>query len=129
MRLVPNQNPDKIYQSFKKYVKSLTPKNVEIRIINHSNALPYKAPTASPIFGIAKKALKTAFHKEALFTGVGGSIGFVPIMAKALGVPCLMIGFGLPDDGAHAPNEHFHLDNYLNGIKAMMGFYKTLGSL
>ena len=128
MRLVPNQDPEKIYAAFEKYVTTLVPKSVELKIVNHSHALPYKAPTQNPVFEIAKKALKDAFHKEALFTGVGGSIGFVPIMTKALGVPCLMIGFGLPDDGAHAPNEHFHIDNFLNGIKAMMNFYKMLGN-
>lgn len=128
MRLVPNQDPEEIFQSFERYVKNLVPKNVKLKIVNHSNALPYKAPTQNPIFGIAKIALKEAFHKDALFTGVGGSIGFVPIMANILKVPCIMIGFGNTDDGPHGPNEHFSVDNYLKGIEAMGKFYEILES-
>lgn len=128
MRLVSNQDPEEIFQSFERYVKNLVPKNVKLKIVNYSNALPYKAPIQNPIFGIAKIALKEAFHKDALFTGVGGSIGFVPIMAKILKVPCIMIGFGNTDDGSHSPNEHFSIDNYLKGIEAMSKFYEILES-
>ena len=126
MRLVPNQNPDKIFTSFSKYIKSLIPEYVKLKIAKHASDLPYKAPTDSFIFDIMKKLLKKSFGKDTVFTGVGGSIGFVPIMAKALNVPVLMVGFGLPADNLHAPNESFTLDNYYKGIKVMTDFYKKL---
>ena len=126
MRLVPNQNPDKVFALFSKYVKSMIPKGMKARIVNHSSALPYKAPVDAPVFELMKQSLKRVHGVNAVFGGVGGSIGFVPIVAKALGVPCLMVGFGLPDENLHAPNEHFRIDNYIKGIRTMTDFYHHL---
>lgn len=126
MRLVQDQDPQKIFAAFSRYVTSLVPKGMKIEIKDHSSALPYKAPVEEPVFQLMKKSLKEIYKKEAVFGGVGGSIGFVPIMAKALNVPCLMIGFGLPDDNLHAPNEHFDINNYLLGIKAIARFFSLL---
>lgn len=128
MRLVPNQDPDRIFKLFKKYVEKITPKEIKLTVTDHHGAHSYKAPTTDPVFILAKKSLKHGFGKEPLFNGMGATIGFVPIITKALGVPCLLIGFGLPDDNLHAPNEHFNLTNYYNGIKAMNHFYRNLPS-
>lgn len=128
MRLAPNQDPQKIYKLFAKYVKQLVPPGVKVEVINHASALPYRAPTDHPIFNLVKQSLKKVFEKEAVFTGVGGSIGFVPVMAGALKVPCLLIGFGLNDENLHSPNEHFDLDNYYQGIEAMIDFYTKIGT-
>lgn len=119
MRLVPNQDPEDIAKKFTKYVKSLVPKGMIIEVQNLSGTLAYKAPTSDPVFGLAKKCLTKSFGKEAIYDGVGGSIGFVPIVAKKLNVPCLLIGFGKPSDNIHAPNEHIDLNSFLNGIKAI----------
>lgn len=129
MRLVPNQDPYKIYADFVKYVKKLAPRTTRVEVVKHADALPYKAPTDSHVFDLIKKSLRKAFGQPAVFSGVGGSIGFVPIVAKALKVPCLMVGFGLPDENLHSPNEHFLLDNYGRGIKAMVDFYQKLPTL
>lgn len=123
MRIVPNQNPQKIYKLFVKYVKSLVPKGIKVKIINHAGSWPYKAPTGEPEFDIIKACLSKAFGKKAVFAGMGGSIGFVPVMAGALRIPCILVGFGLPDDNLHAPNESFPLFNYFKGIEAMEDFY------
>lgn len=127
MRLVPNQNPKLIWAEFEKFVKEISPNTVKVRVISHSDALPYKAPTTDPVFGLVKQSLKNAFGKAAVFQGVGGSIGFVPVVAKALNIPCILLGFGLPDENLHSPNEHFSIDNYLKGIEAMSDFYQKLG--
>ena len=126
MRLVANQDPDDIFVKFEKYVKGLTPKRVKITVTHHADCLPYKAPIENPIFDLMKKSLKKVFGKEPVFTGVGGSIGFVPIVTKALNVPCILVGFGLPTDNLHAPNEHFNLENYYKGIEAMTDFYSHI---
>lgn len=129
MRLVPNQDPDKIYRASVKYVTKLTPKDLKLSITRHADGLPYKAPTDHPVFDLVKKSLKQTFKNDAPFVGVGGTIGFVPVVVKKLNVPCLLIGFGLPDDDLHAPNEHFSLDNYEKGIEAMSDFYSSLPEL
>jgi acetylornithine deacetylase/succinyl-diaminopimelate desuccinylase-like protein len=113
MRLVPNQDPKKIANLFKKYVKDITPKDVVLNITEHSGAYPYKAPTTDPVFDIAKESLTEVFGNKTVFNGVGGSIGFVPIVAQKLKVPCVMIGYGLPTDNIHAPNEHILWNNFL----------------
>lgn len=129
LRLVPNQNPKEIYKNLVSYVKKLLPKNVKLTILHHADALPYKVLIEHPVFDIVGQSLKKVFGKEPIFTGVGGSIGFIPITAHALKVPCIIIGFGLPTDNLHAPNEHFSLENYDKGIKVMVDFYQKLPTL
>ena len=72
------------------------------------------------------KSLKKIYSKIPIFKRVSGSIGFVPIMAKALGVPVLMVGFALSGSNIHGPNEHFSISNYVKGIKVMEDFYSNL---
>lgn len=129
MRLVANQNPNQIYQHFTSYLKKIIPDNVELEVINHASAHAYKAPTNHPVFDLIKRSLQQSFGQKAVFQGVGGSIGFVPIMAQALDVPCVMVGFGLPDENLHSPNEHYSLDNYYRGIETMIHFYQQIPTL
>jgi acetylornithine deacetylase/succinyl-diaminopimelate desuccinylase-like protein len=126
MRLVPDQNPNEVYKNFVNYMKKTAPNTVKLRFIRHADCLPYKAPTQNKVFDLMKKSLKKVFGKNPVYKGVGGSIGFVPITAKALNVPCLLVGFALPDGNIHAPNERFSLSNYFKGIEAMSGFYSNL---
>ncbi|MEM3063350.1 MAG: M20/M25/M40 family metallo-hydrolase, partial [Nitrososphaerota archaeon] len=129
MRLVPNQHPDKIFHDFVKFIRTLTPKGAKVTVMKHAGALPYKAPTDHPVFDLIKKSLHQHFGREPIFTGVGGSIGFIPIIAQVLKVPVIMIGFGLPDSNLHSPNEHLILDNYFKGIATMTDFYHSLANL
>lgn len=129
IRLAANQNPEQVYRYYVNYLKSIVPENVKMKIVNHAHAWPYRAPTDHPIFDLVKLSLKTAFGKEPVFQGVGGSIGFIPVMANTLKVPCVMVGFGLPDDNLHAPNEHYSLHNYYRGIEAMSLLYKQIATL
>lgn len=129
MRLVPNQDPNFIYEKFEDHVRSLIPPYARVSIKRLADALPYKAPTTDPSFGLLKSCLKEVWGVDPVYTGVGGSIGFVPVLANALKVPCLMVGFGLPDDNLHSPNEKLNLENYYNGIKVMMKFLTDLPSL
>ena len=129
MRLVPNQKPDEIYADLEKYIKKLVPKDIKYKLTRHADCLPYKAPTDHPVFTLIKQSLKKAFKKDPVFTGVGGSIGFVPVLANKLRVPCILVGFGLPTDRMHSPNENFSLINYYKGIEAMEDFYTKLPNL
>jgi acetylornithine deacetylase/succinyl-diaminopimelate desuccinylase-like protein len=75
------------------------------------------------------KSLKKIYGRKPIYKRVSGSIGFVPIMAKALKVPVVMVGFALPGAKIHAPNEHFSLSNYYKGIEVMKFFYKNLDKI
>ncbi len=126
MRLVPNQNPDKIFRLFEKEVRRIFPKWVNVKIKRLVDCLPYIAPTNHKVYDLMKQSLKKVYGKEPILKRVGGSIGFVPIMAKALKIPVIMVGFALPDANIHAPNEHFNLKNYYKGIELMKDFFKSL---
>ena len=81
------------------------------------------------IFAKAQAALQKGFGKKAVFIREGGSIPFVTQMYDTFKVPCVLLGFGLPDENAHAPDEHIALENYFGGIKAIANFYSDLATL
>jgi acetylornithine deacetylase/succinyl-diaminopimelate desuccinylase-like protein len=127
MRLVPNQNPSKIFANFKSYVESLAPKHAKLEVIHHADCLPYKAPLSHPVFNLAKKCLSEAFQKPTVYFATGGSIGAIPVLTTALNnIPCLMIAVGNADDNLHAPNEFIRIDNISKCLIAMTYFYSNL---
>lgn len=128
-RLVPNQDPDKITKQVEKYIRKLLPKTVTYKFTVHSTGKPWVAPFTHPFFEVAHKALEKGFGKRAVFIREGGSIPFVTQMHDTFKVPCVLIGFGLPDENAHAPDEHLSLENYFGGIRAMAHFYQGLSEL
>jgi acetylornithine deacetylase/succinyl-diaminopimelate desuccinylase-like protein len=128
-RLVPNQDPHKIVARVQKHIRKLLPKTVECEIEVLSTGKPWTAPFQAPIFAKAQGALEKGFGKKAVFIREGGSIPFVTQMHDTFKVPCVLIGFGLPDENAHAPDEHIALENYFGGIKAIAHFYEDLATL
>jgi acetylornithine deacetylase/succinyl-diaminopimelate desuccinylase-like protein len=128
-RLVPNQNPDKITRAVERYIRKLLPKTVTYKFDVHSTGKPWVAPFTHPFFEVAHKALEKGFGKRAVFIREGGSIPFVTQMYDTFKVPSVLIGFGLPDENAHAPDEHLSLENYFGGIRAMAHFYQGLADL
>ena len=128
-RLVPNQDPQKIAKLVEKHVRKLLPKTVICKFDVLSTGKPWTAPYQAPIFTKAQAALEKGFGKKAVFIREGGSIPFVTQMYDTFKVPCVLIGFGLPDENAHAPDEHLALENYFGGIKAIAHFYSDLATL
>ena len=128
-RLVPNQNPQKIAKLVEKHIRKLLPKSVHCRFEVLSTGKPWVAAYKAPIFQVAQSALQKGFGKKAVFIREGGSIPFVTQMHDTFKVPCVLIGFGLPDENAHAPDEHLALENYYGGIKAIAHLYEGLASL
>ena len=126
-RLVPNQNPEKIAKQVERQIRKLLPKTVHCKFEVLSMGKPWVAPFTHPIFQNAIQALQKGFGKKAVFIREGGSIPFVTQMHDMFKVPCVLLGFGLPDENAHAPDEHISLENYFGGIKAVAIFYSTLG--
>lgn len=125
-RLVPNQDPAKIAKQVERHIRSLLPKSVHGKFEVLSMGKPWVAPFTHPIFQNAIQALEKGFGEKAVFIREGGSIPFVTQMHDTFKVPCVLIGFGLPDENAHAPDEHILLDNYFSGIKAIAIFYSNL---
>jgi acetylornithine deacetylase/succinyl-diaminopimelate desuccinylase-like protein len=128
-RLVPNQEPMKIARLVDRHIRKLLPKTVTCKFELRSTGKPWVAPYTHPIFQKAIQALQSGFGKKAVFIREGGSIPFVTQMHDTFKVPCVLLGFGLPDENAHAPDEHIALENYFGGIKSVALFYEHLAEL
>ncbi len=128
-RLVPNQDPAKIARLVERQIRKLLPKSVSCKFEVLSTGKPWVAPYTHPIFQKAIHALEGGFGKKAVFIREGGSIPFVTQMHDTFKVPCVLMGFGLPDENAHAPDEHIALENYFGGIKSVALFYEHLAAL
>ncbi|MBL1212047.1 MAG: dipeptidase [Ignavibacteriae bacterium] len=116
MRLVPDQDPKKIAKEFEKYVKSITPKSVAIKVTAMHGGLPVVIPLESKAMQAAAKATSKAFGKKTVFTREGGSIPIVVEFVKQLNAPAILMGLGLDTDDIHSPNEHFNLKSFELGI-------------
>ena len=129
MRLVPNQNPDEIFKRYSDFVKKLTPKGVETKIKVWSKGRACVVGTDNPYIKAATEALHDTFKKETVFIRNGGSIPIVTDFQDGLKIPSVMMGFGLPDDNLHAPNEKFHIPNFHRGIETICRFFEKLGEM
>lgn len=128
MRLVPNQHPDEIFKLYADYVKSITPQGIQLNIRQLSGAEPMLIRTDNHFVQAAKDAMKEVFGRETVFIRSGGSIPVVADFERHLHMPSVMMGFGLPDDNLHAPNEKFHIPNFYRGIESIIRFFQLLSS-
>ncbi|MGQ9819002.1 MAG: dipeptidase [Candidatus Kapaibacteriales bacterium] len=122
MRLVPNQNFEEIYEKIIKFLREITPPtvNLQVKVLHGGN------PVITPIDSIwikkAKEALKIALNKEPVFIREGGSIPVCETFQNVLTASPVLLGFGLPSDNIHSPNENFSIDNFIGGIKAIIAY-------
>jgi len=126
MRLVPDQDPDKIADLFEDYVHALTPSSVHLETTRMHGGKPWVASLDHPALKAATQAIKKGFGKEPVFQREGGSIPVVATFAELLNIPSVLMGIGLPDENAHAPNEKLNLDNFYAGIKSSAYFLDEL---
>lgn len=126
MRLVPDQSYRDIEQKFTAYVQQLVPAGVTVKVEALHGGEPWYAAPSGPIFDAARRALREGFGQEPVFIREGGSIPIVKAFEQTFGAPALLIGFGLPGENAHAPNEWFSLENYDKGMRAMARLYEEL---
>lgn len=127
MRLVSRQDPRKIASDFRRMVQALTPRGYEVAVKIHSLADPVLVEPSDRFLQAGVAALREVFRAEPVFVRSGGSIPIVALFAHVLNIPSVMMGFGLPDDGLHSPNEKFHIANYFDGIRAVVAFLTGLG--
>ncbi len=128
MRLVPDMTPQESFAQYKSYVESLRPKGIDldVRLIHSGDAIV--VGTDNPYIEAATRAMKEVWGKDTVFVRGGGSIPIVGDFERHLKIPTVMMGFGLPDDNLHAPNEKFHIANYYRGIESIIVFFEALGS-
>ena len=126
MRLVPNQTPDEIAKKFEDYFNKIKTAGVTIKITDLHGGMPAMTPIDSVGMKAATKALAEIFGKQPFLTREGGSIPIVNSFASILGAPTVLMGFGLPDQNAHSPDEKMNLKNFHRGVKCGALFYENL---
>ena len=126
-RLVPDQDPKEIERLMKAHVAKVAPKGVTVTVTHLHGGKPWRADLAGPLFEAAKKALAQAFDREPVVTGEDGSIPVVGDFERILGAPVLLMGFGLPGENAHAPDEWISLDNFRRGMRSIAALFVQLG--
>lgn len=126
MRLVPKQNASEITKLFIDYVKQISPPTVELEVKPLHGGNPVITPIDTFWMQKAKVALRNAFEKEPVFIREGGSIPICETFQNVLSASPVLIGFGLPTDNIHSPNENFSLENFFGGIKAIANYYMLL---
>ena len=126
MRLVPDQSSSKAARLFERYVKAIAPKGVQVTVRSLHGGEPVITPIES--FGVraAIVALERGFGKKPLYQREGGSIPIVVQFKKLLKIDTVLLGFGLPDENAHAPDEFLHLPNFYGGIRTVAHFFEAL---
>ncbi len=128
-RLVPRQDPDKVIAAFREWVAANVPRGIraEVRVLSASPGLIVNPD--HPAIQVAARAFGDVFGKQTVFIRSGGSIPVAGDFARHLGIPTILMGFGLPDDGLHSPNEKYKIENYYMGIMAIAHFMEQFGQV
>jgi acetylornithine deacetylase/succinyl-diaminopimelate desuccinylase-like protein len=127
MRLVPAQQPDAVFNLYRAYVESLVPPGIQLEVRLLSGAEPIVVRTDNDFVRAAAAALEEVFGRDTVYTRGGGSIPIVADFDRVLGLPSILMGFGLPDDNLHAPNEKFCIANYYAGIESIVRWFEKIG--
>jgi acetylornithine deacetylase/succinyl-diaminopimelate desuccinylase-like protein len=129
MRLVPEMTAAHTFAQYARFVESLTPKGItlDVRLIHSGEPLVIQPD--NPYIRAATAALREVWHADTVFIRSGGSIPIVGDFERHLRIPSVMMGFGLPDDNLHAPNEKFHLENFYRGIDSVIDFWEEVGNI
>lgn len=127
LRLVPKQEPEKVIAAVRSFVESNTPAGIRLELRVISAAPGVMVNPDHPAIRVAARVFSEVFGKPTVFIRSGGSIPIVGEFAEHLGIPTVLMGFGLPDDGLHSPNEKFRLENYYKGIVTVAHFLEQYG--
>jgi acetylornithine deacetylase/succinyl-diaminopimelate desuccinylase-like protein len=127
IRLVPRQDPEKIVAAVREFVSANSPAGIqcEVRVLSAGPGLMVNPD--HPAIKVAAKAFSDIYGKPTVFTRSGGSIPIVGDFANHVGIPTILMGFGLPDDGLHSPNEKYCIRNYFDGIRTLAHFFEEYG--
>ncbi|BDC51377.1 hypothetical protein F183_A36930 [Bryobacterales bacterium F-183] len=128
MRLVPNQNPEKVVAAYTKFVEESAPAGIRVKVRVLSAGEPLLVDPDHPAIQVAAEVFGAKMGKPTVFTRSGGSIPIVGDFARHLKIPTILMGFGLPDDGLHSPNEKYKIENYFLGISTIAEFFTQYGT-
>src|SRR3989344_2075303 len=117
MRLVPFQTASDIAEKFQKYIKTLVPEGVDLTLELLSDGEPIIVDKESNYFRAAENAYKQVFGKKPLYELSGGSVPVTATFKNGMNMESLMMGYGLPDDGLHSPNEKLSVSMFEKGIQ------------
>jgi acetylornithine deacetylase/succinyl-diaminopimelate desuccinylase-like protein len=126
-RLVPDQDPTEIERVMHEHVQRVAPEGVQVTVTHLHGGRPWRAELDGPLFDAARRALAAAFGREPVITGEGGSIPVVGDFERVLGAPVLLMGFGLPGENAHAPDEWISVENFTRGMRAAAVLLEEMG--
>jgi acetylornithine deacetylase/succinyl-diaminopimelate desuccinylase-like protein len=127
-RLVPDQDPDDIASLLSAHVRRVAPAGVTVTVRPLHGGRPWRATLEGPLFDAGRRSLQRAFGRAPVLTGEGGSIPVVDDFQRILNAPVLLMGFGLPGENAHAPNEWMSDENFRTGMKAVALLWEELGT-
>jgi acetylornithine deacetylase/succinyl-diaminopimelate desuccinylase-like protein len=126
MRLVPDQDPHEITRLITEHLKAIAPPAVSVEVSDLHGGAPALVSRDDPAMRAAFRAYEVGFGASPIFVRGGGSIPVVDVLQRELGVETILLGFGLPDDRLHAPNEKIHLPNFAKGIETVIHFLEFL---
>ncbi len=129
MRLVPDQDPDRVTDAFEAFLTKVMPKTVDATVRRLHAGKPWMTDLDNPFVRAAGRAIETGFRRTPVFHREGGSIPVVSTFQEMLGLPSVLFGVGLPDENAHAPNEKLDLGNFHNGIVATTALYSEISAI
>jgi len=127
-RLVPGQTPTEIEAKMDAHLKAVTPAGVTVRVTHLHGGMPWRGELSGPYVAAAQRALEDTFGRDAVVIGNGGSIPVVGDFSRILGAPVLLVGFGLPGENAHAPDEWMSVENFDKGTEAIVRLWEGLGA-
>jgi acetylornithine deacetylase/succinyl-diaminopimelate desuccinylase-like protein len=128
-RLVPRQDPDRIFELVRERIRQLVPPGVQVEMTSLSGGRPSVTPIDHPATQAAARCLEEVFGRSPVYLREGGSIPVVADFESMLGLPVVLLGFTNPDDQAHAPNESMVLDNYERGIRTVIRYWDELSRI
>jgi acetylornithine deacetylase/succinyl-diaminopimelate desuccinylase-like protein len=126
---VPKQDPYQIESLLRNYIQSVTPGCVKVSLKKYASSKPVFIGASNIYIKSAWKAYENVFNKKPIFQGSGGTIPIVNLLYEDLSMPVILMGFALPDDSPHGPNEKFSITNFFKGIATSINFMQVLGQL
>lgn len=129
MRLVPDQDPEEVYQQLLRYLEERAPKTVRWEVIRMAGVRAVLTDRNHPAVQALRRALETVWGRPPVFKREGGTVPIVTQLKEMLGVESVLTGFGLPDDNLHAPNEKLHLPTWSRGLEALVHFFYNYGAI
>jgi len=128
-RLVPDQDPNEIVALLKAHIEKHKPKGVEVTVSEFDKGAPFLTPFDHPLIQAAGRSYERIYNVPTAFTRGGGSIPIVAAFDEILSLPVVLMGFGLNSENFHAPNEHFHLENFDKGLRVLGDYLHEVSNL